>query len=154
MEDSQYVTQLVQVQEILPRSLITFLNNFGSEKSEKEEIIEDSEEEEEKEESQTECVRPKNYSFLLTWISLILKIKVQLSNSPSNIETCLRKVILLYLSQNKKKYIDALNQIFQWIKVLNFTDTEQKNMVSPKSKELSSIVPEAYLIFFILIQLF
>ena len=144
MEDSQYVTELVQAQEILPRSLILYLNNFGSEKIGNEEIKEDSEEEkEEKDENENECVRPKNYSFLLTWISFILKIKIQLSNCPSNIESTIRKVILLYLSQNKKKYIDALNKIFEWMQELNFTEAEQKRIISPKSKELSSTAPEA-----------
>jgi len=139
-EDKEYVNKLLANPEFVPVDMGAYIQEYHHKEREFLQKEEDVMEEEEDVEDLGEkyLLGFKNQGFLLTWISLLLKLKLQVSNSSSALENVYKRAFVNYFNQRGEVYTGLLDTVFSWLRTLNLNLAQQKEIVKGREYELSS----------------
>ncbi|KRX05258.1 hypothetical protein PPERSA_00559 [Pseudocohnilembus persalinus] len=113
----------------------------------------ENDENEEQETQEPSIVQPETYSFLLTWISFINKINSPLIDENND---KLKKVLTVYLDENKELYTNFLTILFNSIDQLDYNEQQLKEIIKPEEISRLSVEWSDFLnqqsLFILLIQ--
>eukprot|EP01016_Furgasonia_blochmanni_P048441 TRINITY_DN720_c0_g1_i6.p1 TRINITY_DN720_c0_g1~~TRINITY_DN720_c0_g1_i6.p1 ORF type:complete len:457 (+),score=158.07 TRINITY_DN720_c0_g1_i6:81-1451(+) len=88
--------------------------------------------------AETNMIRPRNYAYVLTWISLILKLKSNRKEDQAYEKV--KTALVEYMDQRKEIHTRFLDNIFFIVKRLSLTENEKKGIVKPN--EVASMDPD------------
>jgi len=145
LEDKSYVDELFANRKFMPVNPFEVILHQHKREEEffkaEDEIIEEGEEDL----GDKYLLYPRNYGFLLTWISILLKLKYQLGNSASELEQMYKRSFEIYFGSNSAVYFDLMEIIFAWFRGLNLSLVDLKNIISTKNNDVNNISPEWYI---------
>ena len=138
-EDKAYLPELFANKDFIPVDMTQIIKYHHQKEKELLYVEEDAEEEDVEDVGERYLLNSQNHGFLLTWISLLLKLKLQVTNSPSTIENIYKRAFINYFNQQAGVYTDLLDVMFSWLKILNLNLSQQKEILSTKDFELGDI---------------
>jgi len=150
-EDKSYVNDLFLKQEFIPLDMKSVITSYHQKEKQFLQKEEDALDEEEDVEDLGEkyLLGFKNQGFLLTWISLLLKLKLQAANSSSAIENIYKRAFINYFNRNPEVYRGLLDIIFSWLRTLNLNLAQQRDIINSKDYDLGTVSLEWYIIMLI-----
>ena len=140
-EDKTYVNELFLNKSFVPLDMKAVISNYHQKEKEflkKEEDVLDEEEDVE-DLGEKYLLGFKNQGFLLTWISLLLKLKLQAANSSSDVENIYKRAFINYFNRNPEVYTGLLDIVFSWLKTLNLNLAQQRDILNSKDYDLGTV---------------
>ena len=139
-EDKDYINQLFTNEEFIPVNMEETIKDYYQKEKELLQVEEDAFDEEDEEDlGEKFLLNSKNHGLLLTWVSLLLKLKLQIANSATEVENIYKRAFINYFNQRPEIYSGVLDIVFTWLKTLNFNLSQQRDIINSKEYELGNL---------------